>query len=74
MSDQVWMEINEGVSIGVDREEAMSLDREGFIALYKRTVYPPRGYRRRQAWKRDAERWADKQLADRTAALAGVQP
>lgn len=70
MTDQVWIEVSEGTSIGVDRDEAMSLDRDGFVALYKRTVYPPPGLFARRAWKRAAERWADQQIADREAAVA----
>lgn len=67
--DQVWLDISDGESIGIDREEAMGLDRNGFIRLYKRTVYPPPGFRARREWKRDAEAWADKQIADRDAAV-----
>lgn len=68
MSDQVWVEIGDGVSIGIDRDEAMALDRAGFVSVYKRTVYPPPGFRARREWKRKAEAWADKQIADRAAA------
>lgn len=64
-TDQVWVEIDDTVSIGIERDEAMSLDRDGFVELYKRTVYPPPGFRARRAWKRDAEAWADRQIADR---------
>lgn len=71
MSDQVWVEIGPGVSIGLDRDEAMALHRDEFVRVYKRTVYPPPGFRARRAWKREAETWADKQIAART--LEGAQ-
>lgn len=73
MADQVWVEIGDGVDIGIDRDEAMSLDRDGFVGMYKRHVYPPPGFRARRQWKRDAEAWADKQIADRARALVGVK-
>jgi hypothetical protein len=65
VSDQVWLAISDGVSIGIDRDEAMSLDRDGFVALFRRTVYPPPGFRARRRWKREAEAWADRQIAAR---------
>lgn len=74
MSDQVWVAISEGVSIGIDRDEAMSLDRAAFVALFKRTVYPPPGFRARRRWKREAEAWADKQIAARADSQEDVVP
>jgi hypothetical protein len=72
-TDLVWVEIGEVVSMSIEREEAMSLDRDGFVRMYKRHVYPPPGFRARRQWKRDAEAWADKQIDDRARALAGVK-
>lgn len=72
-TDQVCVEVSEGVSLGIDRDKAMALDRDGFVALYRRTVYPPPGFRARRAWRRDSEAWADKQIADRAVALADGQ-
>ena len=69
-TDQAWLAIDEGTSIGIDRETAMSLDRDGFVKLYKSTVYPPPGFRARRVWKREAEAWADRQIELRSAALA----
>lgn len=65
MSDQVWLTLNtvpngSGVQIGVDRDEAMALDRKGFAKLYRRTCCGAR--------RREANEWADKQIAERAAA------
>lgn len=67
-ADQVWLPIADSVDVGIDRAEAMRLDREGFIRLYKESVYPPPGFRAKRRWRRDAEAWADRQIAARAAA------
>lgn len=59
MADQVWVEIGAGCSVGIDREEAMSLDRKGFAKLYRSTVC---GSSRREAYA-----WADRQIIDRSS-------
>lgn len=59
---QVWIELGPGVSVGIDRDEAMSLDRRGFAKLYRTTVCG--------ASRREARRWADRQLLERAAAVA----
>jgi hypothetical protein len=64
MADQVWVALDESVSIGIDREEAMALDRKGFANLYRKTVYG--------SSRREANAWADRQIADRAAALAAT--
>lgn len=68
--EQVWLEIGDGVSVGIDRDEAMAMDRDGFAKLYREQVYPPPGFRARLAWRRKAEAWADEQIELREAALA----
>jgi hypothetical protein len=68
VTGQVWLDLSSlggtAVSIGIDRETAMSLDRKGFARLYRDTLIG--------ASRREAKAWADKQVADRAAALAEV--
>ena len=64
MADQVWVALDERTSIGIDRDKAMSLDRKGFANLYRKTVWG--------SSQREANAWADKQIADRAAAVGGT--
>jgi hypothetical protein len=64
MADQVWLALDETVSVGIDRDEALSLDRKGFAKLYRKTMWG--------SSQREANAWADKQIADRAAAVGGT--
>jgi len=52
-------------SIGIDRELAFSLDRKGFIKLYRKTVWGSK--------KKEAGVWADEQIRLRAEGLAEAQ-
>lgn len=58
---QVWLELADGVSVGIGESEARALDRKGFAKLYRQSVY--------RASRRDAKRWADEQVRRRDEAL-----
>lgn len=58
---QVYLDLAPGVSVGVDFEVAMSLDRKGFARLYRAHVHG--------AKRREAKRWAERQWREREAIL-----
>ena len=58
----LYLSIDDQVSIGVDRHEALVADEDWFYDLYRNTVY--------RADKKVARAWAKQQIAERERVLA----